>query len=175
MSEVHQEEHSTLIKTPKQLAVVVLAGFLVPVLGIVLLIKLITGGLDVDPNSNAMTEEAIAQRLKPVGEVAIGKVERPQQAAGGAPQAAAPTGAKAANAGEQVYNTVCQACHGAGVLGAPKVGDKGAWQPRVAQGMNTLYEHSLKGIRAMPPKGGAMSTPDADIKAAVDYMVGKSK
>jgi cytochrome c5 len=173
MSDAPLEEHSSLIKTPKQLAAVVLAGFLVPVLGIVLLIELITGGLKVDSNSPAMSEEAIAQRLKPVGEVAIGKVDRPQQASGATTQASA--GAKAVNAGEQIYNTVCQACHGAGVLGAPKMGDKEAWQPRLAQGMNTLYEHSIKGIRAMPPKGGAASASDADIKAAVDYIVGKSR
>jgi len=173
MAEAHQEEHSSLIKTPKQLAVVVLAGFLVPVLGIVLLIQLITGGLRVNPESPGMSEEAIAQRLKPVGEVAIGKVERPQQTAVANAAAAGPT--KAANTGEQLYNSVCQACHGAGLAGAPKVGDKSAWQPRIAQGINTLYDNSLKGIRAMPPKGGAMSASDAEVKAAVDYMVGRSK
>lgn len=171
--EAHQEEHSTLIKTPKQLAVVVLAGFLVPVLGILLLIQLIIGGMRVNPDSPAMSEEAIAQRLKPVGEVSIGKVDRPAQTAAATPPAGAPT--KAGNTGEQLYNTVCQACHGAGLAGAPKVGDKAVWQPRIAQGLNTLYEHSIKGIRAMPPKGGAMSASDADVKAAVDYMVGKSK
>ena len=173
-ADAHQEEHSSLIKTPKQLAVVMLAGFLVPVLGIVLLIQLIIGGMRVNPDSPAMSEDAIAQRLKPVGDVSIGKLDRPTQTAVAATPAAG-AAAKAGNPGEQLYNTVCQACHGAGLAGAPKVGDKAAWQPRIAQGMNTLYEHSIKGIRAMPPKGGAMSASDADVKAAVDYIVGKSK
>ena len=182
MADAHVEEHSSLIRTPKQLAVAVLAAFLVPILGIVLLIQLITGGLKVDKDSLAMTEDAVARRLKPVGEVTLaegGAKAAAAAASGGAAPAPAKTvvaAAKpAAGGGENTFNTVCSACHGSGVLGAPKIGDKAAWKPRIAQGMATLHEHALKGIRAMPPKGGAVSLPDADIQAAVDYMVGKSK
>jgi cytochrome c5 len=70
------------------------------------------------------------------------------------------------------------ACHGAGIAGAPKYGDKAAWAPRIAQGSNVLYDHALKGFQGkagvMPPKGGS-SAPDADVKAAVDYMVAAAK
>jgi cytochrome c5 len=177
MAEVHVEEHSSLIKTPRQLLIVVLAGFLVPVIGIVLLVQLITGGLKVDMSSPEMSEDAIARRLKPVGEVAIGEVSTPtgEPAPAGGPAAAPSAAAPAAGAGERIYNSVCQACHATGLAGAPKTGDKAAWQARIAQGAAMLHEHAIKGIRAMPPKGGAMSAPDADIKAAVDYMVAKSK
>ena len=67
------------------------------------------------------------------------------------------------------------ACHATGVAGAPKAGDKAAWEPRLKQGMEALYTSSLKGKGAMPPKGGAVQLSDADIKAAVDYMVGLVK
>lgn len=99
-----------------------------------------------------------------------------------APATLAPTaaaGASTASAGdlvkgEQVYSSTCLACHGAGVLGAPKFGDKAAWAPRIAQGMDTLHAHSIDGIRMMPPKGGNASLKDEDVKAAVDYMVSKA-
>lgn len=86
--------------------------------------------------------------------------------------AAAP--AAAANNGEATYKATCVACHGAGVAGAPKFGDKAAWAPRIKQGTAVLYASALKGKGAMPPKGGS-GAPDADIKAAVDYMVGAAK
>ncbi len=84
-------------------------------------------------------------------------------------------GAAAAPNGEEVYKQVCRACHASGLAGAPKFGDKAAWAPRIKQGMDALYTSALKGKGAMPPKGGNMTTPDANIKAAVDYMVSKAK
>jgi cytochrome c5 len=94
-----------------------------------------------------------------------------------APVAATATAAPAvasAGAGKTVYNSACVACHGAGIAGAPKVGDKAAWSARIAQGNTTLYEHAIKGFQGktgvMPPKGGA-TVSDADVKAAVDFMV----
>lgn len=90
------------------------------------------------------------------------------------PQTVAAAAPAAAGNGEAVYKQVCVACHAAGVAGAPKFGDKAAWQPRVAQGLPALYISALKGKGAMPPKGGS-AAPDADIKAAVDYMVGAVK
>lgn len=112
----------------------------------------------------------IAERIKPVGELAMAGV------------AAVANGvistANAADKGEALYNATCMACHAAGVAGAPKIGDKAAWAPRIAQGMDTLHTHAIKGFQGkkgmMPPKGGS-SAPDDDVKAAVDYMVGKSK
>jgi cytochrome c5 len=95
-----------------------------------------------------------------------------------APAAAAAPAKVAADAGKTLYTATCQACHGAGIAGAPKFGDKAAWAGRIAQGQATLYEHAIKGFQGkagvMPPKGGS-SAHDADVKAAVDYMVASSK
>lgn len=79
-----------------------------------------------------------------------------------------------ANAGEALYKQTCVACHGAGVAGAPKFGDKAAWAPRVKQGIDTLVQHAIAGKGAMPPKGGS-SASDADVRAAVQYMVNAAK
>lgn len=80
-----------------------------------------------------------------------------------------------ADAGKGLYDTACMACHAAGVANAPKLGDKDAWAPRIKTGINTLYASVLNGKGAMPPKGTAMNSSAADIKAAVDYMVGSVK
>ena len=85
-------------------------------------------------------------------------------------QAAAPAGAS----GEALYKQTCFACHGTGAAGAPKFGDKAAWAPRVAKGLPTLVDHATKGFNAMPPKGGS-SASDAEVRAAVEYMVNSSK
>ncbi len=77
--------------------------------------------------------------------------------------------------GPTVYASVCGACHDSGAAGAPKMGDKGAWAPRIATGNNALYQSAIAGKGAMPPKGGAANLSDDEIKAAVDYLVGKSK
>jgi cytochrome c5 len=91
------------------------------------------------------------------------------------PQAApAAQSADASQAGKALYEKVCQACHAAGVLNAPKFGDKEAWAPRLKEPMDTVYNYALHGKGAMPPKGGSNAS-DADVKAAVDYMVNASK
>ena len=81
--------------------------------------------------------------------------------------------------GKATFDQTCQVCHGAGIVGAPKLGDKADWGPRIAQGKDTLYMHALQGFTGkkgvMPPKGGNTALPDADVKAAVDYMVGQAK
>jgi cytochrome c5 len=98
-------------------------------------------------------------------------------AAPAAPAAAAPAVANA-DAGKALFNSACIACHGPGVAGAPKVADKAAWAPRIKQGNAVLYEHAIKGYQGksgvMPPKGGS-AAPDADVKAAVDFMVASSR
>lgn len=91
-----------------------------------------------------------------------------------APAPAAPTAAVAAN-GEALYKQACTVCHAAGVAGAPKTGDKAAWAPRIAQGVDALTASAIKGKGAMPPKGGAMAASDAEIKAAVQYLVDRAK
>jgi cytochrome c5 len=99
----------------------------------------------------------------------------PAVAATSAPVAAAEPSAADLAKGEKVFGATCQACHGTGVLGAPKVGDKAAWAPRIAQGMDTLHKNALNGIRMMPPKGGNAALKDDEIVAAVDYMASKAK
>ena len=101
------------------------------------------------------------------------------QAAAPAPAAAAPVAQAAAPAaavdGEKVYKGICFSCHDVGVAGSPKLGDKAAWAPRIATGNDTLYGTAINGKNAMPAKGGNPALSDAEIKAAVDFMVSKSK
>ena len=77
--------------------------------------------------------------------------------------------------GKALFEAVCSVCHGAGIAGAPKAGDKAAWAPRIAQGKATLYQHALQGYNgktgAMPAKGGRTDLPDDLVKQGVDYMV----
>ncbi len=81
--------------------------------------------------------------------------------------------------GKATYDASCAACHVAGVAGAPKVGDSAAWKDRVAQGMDTMVEHAIKGYQGkagyMPPKGGFANLSDDQVKEAVAYMVENSK
>ncbi len=77
--------------------------------------------------------------------------------------------------GAAVFDKACKMCHGTGMMGAPKVGDKAAWAPRIAQGTDTLNEHAIKGFKGMPAKGGKAALSDDDVKAAVAHMVEASK
>jgi cytochrome c5 len=88
--------------------------------------------------------------------------------------AAGTQSADASQAGKALYMQICQACHAAGVLNAPKYGDKEAWATRLKEPMDTVYNYALHGKGAMPPKGGSTAS-DADVKAAVDYMIAGSK
>lgn len=188
--EIHVEEHSSPIRTPKQLVIVVVLAFTVPIILIALIAHLATLSVDSAVDNPGMSEEAIAKRLRPVGEVAMMTDEErkaraaaakvapppPPQPAASA-QAAAPVQSAAGDAGKgkTVYDSACAACHAAGVAGAPKFGDKAAWAARINSGVDTLYASALKGKGAMPPKGGNPGLGDAEVKAAVDYMVGPVK
>lgn len=88
--------------------------------------------------------------------------------------AAAPAPAAASNAGKALYDTTCVACHGSGVAGAPKFGDKASWAPYIAKGMDDVVQKATQGVGAMPPKGGSTAS-DADFKAAIQYMVDAAK
>lgn len=112
-------------------------------------------------------EKEVAQRLAPVGEVVLE----------GDVTAAAPVAAASAEprSGETIYNKACTTCHTTGAAGAPKFGDVGAWADRIGQGIDTLYNHALNGIRGMPPKGLCMDCSEAEIKATVDYIVSNSQ
>jgi len=95
------------------------------------------------------------------------------------PAAAGAKVAQANDSGKKVFDTTCMVCHGTGVAGAPKFGDKALWAPRIAQGKETLYLHALNGFTGksgvMPPRGGNTTLTDSDVKAAVDYMVAHGK
>ncbi len=93
--------------------------------------------------------------------------------------AASTTAAPENTIGKAVFGKTCSMCHAAGVAGAPKPGDKADWQPRIAQGMEVLYQHAIEGFTGakglMPARGGAASISDDDVKAAVNFMVDQSR
>jgi cytochrome c5 len=109
--------------------------------------------------------------IKPVGQVET-------KASAAAAVASAPAAGGAVD-GKATFQSTCFACHGTGAAGAPKVGDKGAWGPRIAQGKSTLYQHALHGFTGksgtMPAKGGNTALSDKAVEAAVDYMVSQAK
>ncbi len=119
-------------------------------------------------------------RIKPVGIVAIAGQDNPDLEPVETPAApvvqAAPVAASLS--GPQVYNTACLACHTPGVAGAPKLGDKEAWAPRIARGMDVLKDRAINGYQGeqgyMPPKGGRTDLSDQEIVAAIEYMVNQS-
>lgn len=160
------EEHGALVNTPKQLIVVCVLALVIPVAIALLGAQLLSGSKHIDRSE---PKKMVEQRIKPVGELV--KFD------GAPPPAAAAVVAVVAKAksGEEVYNSACVACHGAGIAGAPKTGDKALWAPRIAQGMNVLYEHAIKGFKAMPAKGGQVALSDDEVKASVDYQIAKSK
>jgi cytochrome c5 len=102
-------------------------------------------------------------------------VPAPQAQAVPKPEAPAPAKPVAGADGKPVYDKVCTVCHGPGVAGAPKPGDKAAWAPRLQQGMDALVQSVVKGKGAMPPKAGNPALTDAEIRAAVEFMVSQSK
>ncbi len=159
MSEVHANEHSSPIKTPKQLITVILLSFLVPIILIVMFSQLLTTGLSSRKESQgASSAEAVAARLKPIGQVEVTDPNAP----------------KVAKSGKEVVDAVCSACHATGALNAPKVGDKAAWAARLGGGLERLTQNAIKGIRQMPPRGGNPDVPDLEIARAVAYMANQS-
>ena len=120
------------------------------------------------------TGSSVAERIKPVAQVNVASAETQREPVKSAAVAPSPT-----RDGQQVYQTTCVACHDAGIAGAPKVGDKGQWAKHLAKGLDTLYTSALNGVQgaagAMPPRGGNPGLSDAEVKAAVNYMVARSK
>ena len=115
-------------------------------------------------------ESSIADRIRPIGEVTLaGSATAASTAA--AETAAAP--AAAAKSGEEIYNQSCIACHLSGAAGAPKLGDKAAWEARVAQGMDAMLATAISGKNAMPPRGTCATCSDDDLKTVIEYMVSK--
>lgn len=137
--------------------------------------------LDVNNLENPKAIAELEERLSPVGKVATDAPATAATAVTAAPVtvALAPAAAPAKVDGKAVYEQACIACHGAGIAGAPKFGDKANWAPRIKQGPAMLYDHAIKGYTGkagmMPPKGGRMDLSDDAIKAAVDHMVAAGK
>jgi cytochrome c5 len=116
--------------------------------------------------SAAMDEQSIAERLKPVGKVCV---EGDDCGTASASTASGPKDPA------DIYQASCMACHGSGVLGAPKFGDAAAWGERLAKGIDSMTANAINGINAMPPKGTCASCSDEDIKATIQYILDNSK
>jgi cytochrome c5 len=153
---VAHDQHQSFIKTPQQLIVVILLSFLVPIIGIVLLVQLVTSRPGADPQ--ALTPESVAARIQPVGRVEFG----------------APQAAPGARTGEAIVQATCAACHQAGAAGAPKLADKAAWAPRIKTGLNAMVQSVIKGKGAMPPKAGDASLTEEEIRRAVVQMANEA-
>jgi cytochrome c5 len=153
------DEHISPIKTPKQLAIVLVLAFLVPIALFLLLSQLVTG---VRREDTGATDAQVLSRIKPVGEVTL----------------AGATGARASMSGEQVFQAVCKTCHEPGIAGAPKVGDKAAWAGPIKKGYETLVQHALNGFqeagKVMPPRGGNPDLSDIEVESALVYMANRS-
>ena len=147
--------HEAFIKTPKQLIITIVLSFLVPIILIAMLASWVVGGLRTKaPESTSMTSAAVAARIAPVAQVVYKDPNAP----------------KVFQTGEQVYKTVCAACHDGGLAGAPKQGDKGMWADRLKLGFDGLVASVIKGKGAMAPKGGNADLDDFEIARAVHYM-----
>ena len=155
---MEQHEHTSFIKTWQQLVVIVVLSFGVPVLVIIMLAKLVTGGLEIDPSSPALEASRVAERIKPVASVALVDASKPREQ----------------QSGEAVYKTVCMVCHAAGVANAPKLGDKAAWAPLIKEGFATILADSIKGVRAMPARGGNPDLSDLEMARAVVFMANQA-
>jgi cytochrome c5 len=197
MSQHHSDPVEENIEThPVKLAIAVVVGAVGLVVGIVLLAYFAVGLHRVgETEKKANTPEAIAQRIAPLTTISVDASKAPPAPAliSAAPSkataapvvamaipASLPVGGAAASSagtssGEGTYKSSCFACHAAGIAGAPKTGDKATWGARIAKGKPVLYDHALKGFNGMPAKGGNTSLSDADVKAAVDYLVAQVK
>lgn len=133
--------------------------------------------------TNPNQTQKVAERIAPAAAVYAGNTGRAAMAAA----AAAATKAAASQVayggttdGKAIYDHLCTSCHTAGIAGAPKLGNKAMWDPRIAQGIDTLIKHATDGYHGpdgffMPPKGGNPALSDAQIKAAVTWIVGQAK
>lgn len=157
MSDAHNE-HETAIRTPKQLIAAIIAGFLVPIICIVLLVEYVTSAPKTGAGSNAQEEQATIERIQPVAILEFRDPNAPKEFL----------------SAEVVYKSTCVACHGAGLAGAPKVGDAAAWKTRLGAGYATVTSNALKGIGTMPAKGGNADLEDFEVERAVVFMANQS-
>lgn len=127
------------------------------------------------PTGASISAAAPASSAPVSGNVQAARTAPPAQPTAGT----SATQAGSAQSGQSVFAAACVACHGAGVAGAPRLGDTADWQPRLAQGTEVLYRHAIEGYTGargvMPPKGGNTALADADVRSAVDYMVAQAR
>jgi cytochrome c5 len=144
------EAHTGPVKNPKQMLLLSLASFIIPVFIIIGLVFYVTSANKEAPGTSD-AERAVAQRIQKIGAVEVRDANRPLKA------------------GEEVYKAQCSACHATGAAGAPKFGDAGAWGARIKQGFDTLVNSALKGKGAMGAQAGG-DFNDTEIARAVAYM-----
>ncbi len=145
-------------------------------IGLIILARVIAGNTSLlHKKEDPVYQQEVASRIEPVARVAVAGQDNTALS----PAAAEPVVAAEDLPGETVYNQACVACHGAGIAGAPKLGDTAAWAARIAQGADTLHTHALQGFQGkagyMPPKGGRTDLSDQSVINAVDYIVGASQ
>ena len=159
MSDPHND-HESGIRTPKQLIAAILAGFLIPIICIVLLVQYVANEHSSGAGTDSQGNEAVTARIKPIADqgFTLKDVNAP----------------RVLQTGSEVYKAVCSACHTAGAAGAPKMGDAAAWSARIAQGYDTLVSHAINGIRAMPAKGGNPDLDDIEVGRAVAYLANQA-
>ena len=162
MTEAHETNdidgpHEGPIKTPKQLILAVLYAFVVPIFGIIFLVMFVTADKRPAAGSDALNPKAIAERIRPVGVVEVKDA----------------SDVASLKTGEQVFAAQCTACHTAGALGAPKLGDTTAWAPRIKTGLEALVHSAVAGKGQMPPQGGG-DFSEFEIARAVVYITGKA-
>jgi cytochrome c5 len=153
----HDGPHEGPIKTPKQLILAVLYAFVVPVIVIVLLVEYVTSDHRPAAGTQALTPEAVAERIQPVGMVQVKDA----------------SDLSTLKTGEQVFAAQCTTCHTAGLVGAPKFGDADAWAPRIKTGYDALLHSALAGKGNMGAQGGGDFT-DLEVGRAVVYMANKA-
>lgn len=121
-------------------------------------------------SAQAATSDDIAKRLKPVGEVCV----QGEECAAAGPGAATAAAGGGARSGEEVVGKFCNACHGTGLLDAPKIGDSAAWKARADKegGVDGLLKVAITGLNAMPPKGTCGDCSDDELRGAIEHMSG---
>jgi len=156
--QAEHEEHTSPIKTPRQLIVTVVLAFAVPIVIILLLVNYVTSADKVGSGSDTLSTQAVEKRIMPVAGFALVDANAP----------------KVFKTGEEVFQSTCTACHTPGAAGAPKVGDKAAWDPFIKTGFDAMLNVALHGKGAMPAKGGNPSLDDFEVARAVVYMANKA-
>jgi len=126
----------------------------------------VTSDLGDSDDDQARVQAKVEENISPVGKVNVGSVP--------ADSGTAPAAAAGPRSGEQVYNASCMACHAVGVANAPKLGDKAAWEPRAAKGIDGLLATAISGLNAMPPKGTCATCSDEELKGAIEYILAQS-